>query len=546
LLARRLKVARVSAAMGLFSGVAVTSFLTTVFSIYVVRQVPMMAALHAAASVQPIYLEAAAAGAAGALLGRPSADGVIWNRVLAWLIGMWAIADLVMVVVPHSTLRGAPLLGLAEVPDKPVAKALLVPVGLLLLLTARGLSRHRKPAYQLALGLLVSSAVLNVWKDLDYVAALIALVLALALFSRRQDFSSPADPGKRSLALVRLGTALVSTLVFGVVALWVNRSLADLAFSPLQGLVDTVKTLVGGTPTDARYLLGGFHTWFPWAVRLVAAGGVVWAAAPWLAPWRHRLSETDQRRSRAAEIVRRWGMDTLAPFALRHDKALFIFGSPAADPSGDAPVVLIAYRVVRGVALISGDPIGHPDHLGVALDAFERHARERGWKLAVLGVSEQCAPLYRSRGLRVLYHGDEAVIDLTEFSLEGGRMKAVRQAAARVERKGYEYEIAYAGELGPDVRDELREVERVWLRGRPRTGFAMELDDLFRVGGEDALFVIGRDPEGGVVGFLHLALCPAGGAISLSSMPRIPDTPNGFKSWLIVKAVEWGQQRGYG
>jgi len=48
-----------------------------------------------------------------------------------------------------------------------------------------------------------------------------------------------------------------------------------------------------------------------------------------------------------------------------------------------------------------------------------------------------------------------------------------------------------------------------------------------------------------VSGFLHLAVCRAGGSLSLSTMPRLAEVPNGFTSWLIVEAVSWARDHGY-
>jgi lysyl-tRNA synthetase class 2 len=73
----------------------------------------------------------------------------------------------------------------------------------------------------------------------------------------------------------------------------------------------------------------------------------------------------------------------------------------------------------------------------------------------------------------------------------------------------------------------------------------MALDALFRLEGEDALFVVGVGPEGSARGFLHFAICPAARALSLSSMPRLPDTPNGFNEWLVCEAVEWAREGGF-
>jgi lysyl-tRNA synthetase, class II len=73
----------------------------------------------------------------------------------------------------------------------------------------------------------------------------------------------------------------------------------------------------------------------------------------------------------------------------------------------------------------------------------------------------------------------------------------------------------------------------------------MELDSLFCLGGDDAAFVIGRDAQGGVAGFLHLAACLPSRSLSLSTMPRLPGTPNGFTAWLITEAVSWARCHGF-
>jgi lysyl-tRNA synthetase class 2 len=545
LLARALRIDRISAVLALATGVAATLFPVDAFSLFVVLQVPVRAALHRTTALQPIYLAAAVAGVSGALLGRPTPGTVRWHQLLAWLVGLAGLVDLISAVVPHFGRHRGVLANIAPT-LRPFADALIVPVGIILLMAARGLSRGRRPAYLFAIGLLGTSAALHLLKGPDYVAATFSALIALVLFARRQDFSSPADPSTRTRAVVRLMAMVGVAFAFGMVALFVNTTLADLPFNVVSGLSDTARALLGLAPRNARFLLGSFPEWFPWSVMSIAVIGVVWAALLWLAPWRHILSESDQRRQRAEAIVRRWGTDSLAPFALGHDKALFFLENGTSDAS-DRPTdgVLVAYRVVRGVALISGEPIGPPELLGQAVDAFAAHAHLRGWKVATLGASDHNLDVYRHRGLRILYHGDEAVVDIGTFSLEGGAKRAVRQAVHRLERNGYRCEVILVGDVSAPLREELSTVECTWLNGRPRTGFSMELDDLFCLKGDDALFVIGRSPDGRVAGFLHVGVSWPGRTLSLSLMPRLAETPNGFNSWLIVEAIRWGETHGF-
>jgi lysyl-tRNA synthetase class 2 len=102
-----------------------------------------------------------------------------------------------------------------------------------------------------------------------------------------------------------------------------------------------------------------------------------------------------------------------------------------------------------------------------------------------------------------------------------------------------------AGQVSPALRAELAAVEQAWLRGGVRKGFTMELDSLFRLCCDDAVFVIGRDELGRITGFLHLAVVPPSRSLSLSTMPRCWDAPNGFTAWLIVEAVSWARAKGF-
>src|SRR5437588_7059733 len=73
----------------------------------------------------------------------------------------------------------------------------------------------------------------------------------------------------------------------------------------------------------------------------------------------------------------------------------------------------------------------------------------------------------------------------------------------------------------------------------------MSMDELFPARGTAGVFAIGRDASGNARGFLHLVACSdTSKTLSLSSMPRLSDTPNGFNDWLVCETVEWARARG--
>lgn len=269
---------------------------------------------------------------------------------------------------------------------------------------------------------------------------------------------------------------------------------------------------------------------------LLGVGGAVVVLLEWLAPWRYRLMRGAHELGVVRRLVTSFGTDTLAPFALRSDKSYFC----ARDESA-----FLAYRVVNGVAVIAGDPIGRAGAREELLRSFLDFAHERGWRVAVLGASERDLDLYRSLGLRALYHGDEAVVETATFSLEGRPIRKVRQSVHRLEKAGFTARVLRPSEIDGALRDELEEVARSWRGKAPERGFAMAFDALFRADEDDAVFVVGVDREGRAQGFLHFAVCCTGSALSLSSMPRTARVPNGFNEWLICGSIEWARAQGF-
>jgi lysylphosphatidylglycerol synthetase-like protein (DUF2156 family) len=342
---------------------------------------------------------------------------------------------------------------------------------------------------------------------------------------------------------VRVVSMAALSLLYGVVTLFIYRSEVDLPFEPLTAVRVTIRSLVISSPNAEALLDGRFAEWFPWSLRAIVGLGVIWGVATWFAPWRQRMGEEEAQRRDALGVFEAWGTDTLAPFTLRTDKAHYFYPE---DVEGVVEeTTLVAFRVVRGVAIVSGDPIGPSHQVHRAIESFLAMCASRGWHVAIIGASERFLDLYRSLGLRVLYHGDEAIIDTESFSLSGGTLKSVRQAAHRLERKGFTIETVTAGDLSARDRSALAAIESEWLHGRPRKGFVMELDALFRLDGDGAVFVVGRDPHGAVVGFLEVAACPASRSLSLSSMPRSAAAPNGLNAFLIVAAIEWARTHGF-
>jgi lysyl-tRNA synthetase class 2 len=138
--------------------------------------------------------------------------------------------------------------------------------------------------------------------------------------------------------------------------------------------------------------------------------------------------------------------------------------------------------------------------------------------------------------------GDEAIVRPAEFSLEGRAIRKVRQSVARLEKAGYSCRVLRAGELGPEGWAQVEQISEAWLDGAPERGFSMAIDDMRAPEHAMAVLALALDPEGRVAGFVHLAPVPASAGLSLSTMRRLPDTPNGLMEFVLCETFAWARE----
>jgi lysyl-tRNA synthetase, class II len=423
----------------------------------------------------------------------PSAE-----RLLAWGAAVVGVIGVVSALTPEMADRVEIVGGILPPGWPEAARVLTVAFGIGLIWLSRSLAKRRRRAWQLAVAVVVASAVAHLAKGLDFEEAAVSLLLLAALVRWRRRFDVPGDPASVR-PLLGLGAALAAVG-------------AILVSAELRG---------AELPHTAADALSGIG---------IAVG--VTALYFWLRPFGQAVAQTVGERRAARALVETYGSDSLAFFALRRDKS-FLF-----SPSGRA---FLAYRVVAGTALVSGDPVGDDAEIDDLLDELRRVVRARGWRLAVVGASEEHLDRYRGLGLKPVPIGEEAVVRPAEFSLEGRAIRKVRQSVSRLRKAGYSFQVVAADEVEPRLEAELEDVSAAWRRGQPERGFAMAIDDLHVPGTVLALAVA---PDGHVGGFLHLAPSPAGGGWSLSTMRRRPDSPNGLTEFLVVETVAWGRETG--
>jgi lysyl-tRNA synthetase class 2 len=240
-------------------------------------------------------------------------------------------------------------------------------------------------------------------------------------------------------------------------------------------------------------------------------------------------------RAAAAELVRAHGNDTLSFFKLRADEH-YLFSQDGC--------AFVGYTIENGVLLLSGDPVGPEDAFAGLLAEVRAFADIRGLKLGAVGASEQLCPLYEELGLRTIYLGDEAIVELETFSLQGRAIRKVRQSVSRLTRAGYAAELHRLGNLDSATMQEIEQVLERGREGAPERGFSMAMDSIGASQCADTQVVVARDERRAIKGVLHFVPVYGRPAVSLSFMRRDPQTPNGLTEFLVAGAIELLRDQG--
>lgn len=442
--------------------------------------------LSALRPLAPSILSAAVFAAGLVLLLTGALPGEAWR-----MSGVTSVLPLPLVEVAH---LGSALAGAA------------------LLIVGSGLRKRVRAAWTATLALLAAEAVLAMARGLDYEEATLCLALIVILAFARDKF----DRGGGVLQAVSLrriaaiGGAIGLSFAVGLAAGGGGGAPAAGAWHLAAG---------AEVPRFLRASLGAL---------LVLALLLAWRAA--------RRPVRVAAGAPAADGLERLvaaAQEPGANLAFLGDKR-FLFD----DGRG-----FIMYQVRRGTWLAMGDPLAQDRAAAAALIwRFRELAHRGGGECAFYQVSEGMLPLYIEAGFSFVKLGEDAVVDLTRFSMEGARAARFRQSVARARRAGCTFELVPPAAVAA-LLPALKPVSDAWLarqKGREK-GFSIGFwDEAYLSRFEVALVRCGDRP----VAFATLWPGADGQDLAIDLMRYGDDLPGDTMDFLFLSLMEAARARG--
>ena len=388
--------------------------------------------------------------------------------------------------------------------------------GAALLILSQGLARRLDAAYYLTAMVMIAGMATSLLKGFDYEEATLLLLVLLVLWRARPAFDRRAaffDTRFSFGWIAALAGALGASVWLGLFAfkhvdysqeLWWQFELQGEASRFLRASIGAAIVL----------LLFGF-------ARLIG-----------YAP-HEALRPTDAELEDAARAIR--SQTSTVPFlAYLRDKALLF---------NDARTAFIMYGVQGRTWVALGDPVGPDSDLNELIRRFLERCDDFGGVPVFYEISKAHLHRYADFGLTFLKLGEEAKVDLTTFSLEGGQASRYRQAIRRLEKDGGSFRVIDAPAV-PAVMDQLRAVSDDWLaeKASAEKGFSLGFFDECYIAGFP-IAVIERD--GRIQAFANIVAGPRHEELSIDLMRYHRDAPRSVMEALLVHLMLWGREHGY-
>jgi lysyl-tRNA synthetase class 2 len=409
--------------------------------------------------------------------------------------------------------------------------------GVILIIVARGLIRRKKRAWAVTVGVLIINLASDLFRSRSHplqLGIVTALLILLLIF--RSEFYAVSDPATKFQPVRAFLIGLVAVILAGVFILYFRHSSQIVGNPSFINIVLTVLEGLIGISGPVEFTSEAISNTFDITLLLLGIGTLI--IPLWLF-FRHveeiKTMSEDELLIVKSLLKQDEDSDSLGYFATRRDKSVIWSANKKAG---------IAYRIQGGVMLASGDPFGEFSLWPEVIENFLQIAKEHAWTPAVMGAGDRGGEVWVEKaGMLAIEIGDEAIINVEDFTLEGRPMSNVRQMVNRVKRKGYDSYTSKFADLSTQTQNELHRLAKVWRYGAPERGFSMSMDR-FADSIDDQTYITITTFENQIVGLLYFV--PWGNhKLSLDRMQRAKDSELGINELMIVATTMWAKENGF-
>ena len=152
------------------------------------------------------------------------------------------------------------------------------------------------------------------------------------------------------------------------------------------------------------------------------------------------------------------------------------------------------YQIVNNKIIVMGEPIGKSEYLEEGLNDFINKCQVLSLNPIFYEVRREFTLMLHDYGYDFMKFGENAFLDLDEFSLAGRKKSSLRNILNRFEKDGYEFKIVNPP-YDEKTLDRLEIISDKWLKGREEKGFTMGFFDRDYLNNSSLALVLDQNQE---------------------------------------------------
>jgi len=203
----------------------------------------------------------------------------------------------------------------------------------------------------------------------------------------------------------------------------------------------------------------------------------------------------------------------------------------------------LMFGVTNKFWIAMGDPVGDPSEFEEIVWRFRESADKVAAQIAFYEIGIKSIPLYLDLGLSLIKLGQQALIPLNDFGLEGKKRQNFRSAINKYQREGFTFEIVYSHQVDA-ILPNLKKISDAWLKEKnakeKRFSLGFFNEEYLR---HCELAVVKKDGE--IYAFCNLWAINNRHQISIDLMRYLPGTPNGIMEYLNISLAMWAKEQGF-
>ncbi len=458
-------------------------------------------------------------------------------RVLpAFLLFMLGIINIVSVLTPAIATRLTTLKDFLPVGAINASNYFVFIAGLFLLVTAAFMLKGLRPVWWFALFLSLGSLIGHLTKAIDYEEALASLVVIAILFATRKEYYVKGNPKLRYVGIQTALLSILAVLVYGVIGFYfLNKRHFNIDFSLWQSVKYTIANyfLIG---SDKLHPAGPFARDFLLSINVCGFLTLAFLIYTLIRPYVFRNIPSTGETEEAKELLERYGHSALDFFKIYPDKVFFFTEDRSA---------FLSYRISGNFAVVLEDPVAADDRERTdCVIAFDRFCYRNGLKSVWYRVPENSLSLYRALGKKVMLLGQEGIVDLESFSLEGGHRRSLRNAVNKIISGGYHASI-HEPPQKDGLLQKLKSVSNEWLEetGRRELVFSQGMFNWEELKQQTIITV--ENPEEMIVAFVNIIPDFAAGEGTYDLIRKSTGAPNGIMDFLLIEMFRYFKSSGF-